>query len=457
MKIQTRRKVITRFAPSPTGYLHIGNARTALINYLYARSNQGEFILRIDDTDVKRSREIYKYAIATDLEWLRFKWDRQFHQSSRLNEYAKAKEQLIASGRLYPCYETPEEIEVKRKLQLSRGMPPIYDRGALKLTNTQQQKYLDEGRKPHYRFFINDSDIFWNDLVKGDIRYHGLKLSDPVIIREDGSMTYMMCSTVDDIKHNISHVIRGEDHVSNTAIQIQMFEALGASPPVFGHLSLVTAQHSKISKRIGGYEIRNLRDDYKLDSMAVNSFFTFIGSSSQMRALKNMDELIAHFDINTYSKSPTTFIFDALLSVNHKLVINYNWDEVKDRVMKFDLPSSDDKKIDAQFWNAVRPNIRSLSDIKDWWEICHFPKKPNNINVDKMLIDAAIKNLPDIIAKDTWKNWTKAISKETGLKGKDLFMPLRLILTGKDSGPELKNLLPLLSSKEIKTRLQENY
>ena len=455
MDIQTK-KVTTRFAPSPTGYLHIGNARTALINYLYARANLGEFILRMDDTDISRSREIYEYAIITDLEWLGFEWDSQFYQSSRLNKYKEAKEHLIASGRLYPCYETPEEIEVKRKLQLSRGMPPIYDRGALKLTNAQKQKYLDEGRRPHYRFFVNDSDIFWHDLIKGDIRYRGHKLSDPVIIREDGSMTYMLCSTIDDIDYNISHIIRGEDHVSNTAIQIEMFEALGTSPPVFGHLSLLKAQDGKISKRVGGYEIRDLREDYGIDAMAVNSFLAFIGSSSNMKILKNMNELIASFDISTYAKSPTTFMPDALLSVNHKLIINYSWDEVKDRVMKFDLPSSDDKKIDAQFWNAVRPNIQSLSDIKDWWEICHFPKKLDNIDVDKRLIDAAITNLPDVISEDTWSNWTRAISKETGLKGKDLFMPLRLILTGKNNGPELKNLLPLLSSKEIKTRLQSN-
>lgn len=448
------RKIITRFAPSPTGYLHIGNARTALINYLYTRAHNGEFILRMDDTDVRRTREIYKNAIVTDLQWLGFEWEQEFLQSSRLEKYALAKEHLIASGRLYPCYETPEEIEIKRKLQLSRGLPPIYDRAALKLTDQQKQKYIDEGRRPHYRFLINDTDIFWQDLVKDEIRYHGSKLSDPVIIREDGSMTYMLCSTIDDIDYNVSHVIRGEDHVSNTAIQIQMFEALGAMPPIFGHLSLVKAQDAKISKRIGGYEIRNLREDYGLEPMAVNSFFAFIGSSKEMKSLPNLSELVNEFDISTYSKSPTTFMSDALLSVNHKLVINYSWDDVKERVAKFDLPSSNNKVIDERFWNAVCPNLQKLDDIKDWWEVCHFPKKHNHTDISTSFCSAAIKNLPNEITEDSWQEWTKAISRDTGLKGKDLFMPLRLMLTGKSSGPELKALLPLLSREEIILRLR---
>ena len=268
------KKIITRFAPSPTGFLHVGNSRTALINWLYARKNHGKFILRIDDTDLTRSTEEYKNAIIRDLKWLGLEWDESFNQNSRLDYYKKAKKILLESGRLYACYETQEELAIKRKLQLSRGLPPIYDRASLKLTKEQIDNYEQSGRKPHYRFLIQDSEIKWQDMVKGVISYQGSNLSDPIIIRADGTMTYMLCSTIDDIDYEISHIIRGEDHVSNTAIQIQMFEAFGAEIPLFGHLSLVKTKDDKISKREGGFEISALRDKENLEAMAINSFFS---------------------------------------------------------------------------------------------------------------------------------------------------------------------------------------
>lgn len=439
-------KVRTRFAPSPTGYLHVGNARTAIINYLFTKKHNGEFILRIDDTDLERSRDEYKQAILEDLEWLGLNWDLTFNQSSRLARYEEVKQTLISSGRLYACYETPEELEVKRKLQLSRGMPPIYDRSGLKLTAEQKAEYKKNGRKPHYRFLVNDAEIKWQDMVKGEIKYQGAHISDPVVIRDNQSMTYMLCSTVDDIDYNITHVVRGEDHVSNTAIQIQMFEALGSKAPEFAHLSLVKSKDDKISKREGGFEIASLRDDQNFEPMAINSFLALIGSSNQLTALKSLQELIDAFDISTFSKSPTTFIPEELELINHKLIIKLEYNEVKDKLNQLGLGH-----INEQFWLAARPNLKKITDIATWWQICHEPILPDELDREFLLV--AKKYLPNEITEEAWGVWTNQIAQETGRKGKNLFMPLRLALTGQESGPELKFLLPLLSRDEIITRL----
>jgi glutamyl-tRNA synthetase len=440
-------KVITRFAPSPTGKLHIGNVRTALINWLYAKKHGGEFILRMDDTDLVRSRTEYKTAIEEDLKWLGLVWDKTFNQLSRVDKYEATKLELIAKHRLYPCWETPEELDIKRKFQLSSGKPPIYDRGALKLTENQITAYESQGRKPHYRFLIKDADIVWQDMIKGEIRYHGSKLSDPVIIRADGSMTYMLCSTIDDIDYDISHVIRGEDHVSNTAVQIQMFEALGATPPLFAHLSLVKSKEDKISKREGGYDVATLREEQNIEAMAINSFLALIGTSNPVNISKNLAELVEKFDISTYSKSPTTYMPEELEHLNHKLVITLEFDDIKEYLEKNDLT-----KVDESFWLTIRPNLEKLSDIKEWWQICHAPARVQGL--DQSLLDVAAASLPEEINESTWSQWTKIISQKTGKKGKDLYMPLRLALTGKTSGPELKNILPILSRGEILSRLK---
>ncbi|RTK92161.1 MAG: glutamate--tRNA ligase [Rickettsiales bacterium] len=440
-------KIITRFAPSPTGKLHIGNIRTALITYLYAKKHKGEYILRMDDTDILRSSSEFEEQIKTDLKWLGIKWDNYFNQSSRIDRYEAIKEKLISEGRLYACYETPEELDVKRKFQLSSGRPPIYDRAALKLTQAQIENYESNGRKAYYRFLIKEEDIIWNDLIKGEIKYHGSNLSDPVVIRADESMTYMLCSAIDDIDYNITHVIRGEDHVSNTAIQIQMFEAFGATIPTFAHLSLIKSKEDKISKRIGGYDISSLRDESNIESMAINSFLTFIGTSEPISVCKNLDELIKLFDINTYSKSPTTYNKNELEEINQKLVMTLDYHDIKNYLDQHDL-----SKINEQFWLTVRPNLKKLCELKEWWQICHAPEKVSDLDLE--ILDAAAKNLPENIDKSTWFNWTKIISQITGKKGKELFMTLRLALTGKSSGPELSNLLPLLSREEILDRLK---
>ncbi len=441
------KKIITRFAPSPTGKLHIGNVRTALINWLYAKKHNGQFILRMDDTDIARNKDEYKDSIIRDLKWLNFDWDSNFYQSARLDKYEHAKNELIKKGRLYACYETPEELEVKRKLQLSSGKPPIYDRAALKLTKQQIDAYKKQGRTPHYRFLINNEEIKWNDLIKGEIKYHGNHLGDPVIIRADGTMTYMLCSTVDDIEFDISHVIRGEDHVSNTAIQIQMFEALGAKSPIFGHLSLVKSKDDKISKRIGGFEIEALRSQENIEPMTINSFLALIGSSKSVAAYKNMTDLIQEFDINSYSKSPTTYIPEELELLNHKIIMQYDFQDIREYLENNNL-----EEITVDFWLAIRPNLQKLSEIKEWWQICYEPVKVQNL--DQELLSIAADNLPQEITDLTWKEWTKLIAQISGKKGKSLFMPLRLALTGKESGPELKNLLPLLNRDEILKRLR---
>lgn len=439
--------VITRFAPSPTGMLHIGNARTALINWLYARANGGKFILRIDDTDLERSKPEYEKAIIKDLKWLGFDWDETFAQSSRMSKYEIVKEQLIKSGRLYECYETAEELEVKRKLQLAAHKPPIYDRAALSLTAEQKDKFKEQGRRPHYRFRMSDSAIKWNDMVKGPMSYESSHIGDPILVRGDGTMTYMICSTVDDIEYNISHILRGEDHLTNTAIQIQIFEALGATLPSFGHLSLVHQREGKISKRVGGFEIASLRDIDGIEAMTINSFFATIGTSEPVKIFDNMKGLTRDFNITKFSKSPTTYLPEELDRLNHKLVISLEYNDIKDRLAEMGA-----EHITEDFWLAVRPNLQKLKELKDWWNICHHA--PEVEGLDREFLKEAAEILPEgKITQDTWSEWTKKVAVATGRSGKDLFMPLRLALTGMDHGPELKNLLPLIGRERILQRM----
>lgn len=441
--------IITRFAPSPTGMLHVGNARTALVNYLYSKKYSGKFLLRIDDTDKLRSTNEYKEKIIEDLTWLGFEWDDIFYQSDRLAKYEEAKNKLIESGRLYPCFETEAELDIKRKLQLSSGKPPIYDRASLNLSDTEKAKYESEGRKPHYRFLIEDKSIEWNDMVKGQIHYEGKNLSDPVLVRADRSMTYMLCSCLDDSEYNISHIIRGEDHVSNTAIQLQLFEAMGYPVPSFGHLSLVKSAEDKISKRKGGFEIASLRDEEGLEPMSINNFFAFIGSALPIGTFKNIEEIAENFDISKFSNSPTTYMPEELLRLNHKIVSQMSFSDIKPHLNEIGGNS-----IDENFWLAVKGNIDKASDAVNWWKICHEKPVPPS-GIDKIIIKSAINNLPEEeFTDESWKAWTKAISEETGAKGRDLFMPLRLALTGMDHGPEMAKLLPLINRAQALARLE---
>lgn len=434
-------RIRTRFAPSPTGYIHIGNARTALICYLYAKKMDGEFLLRIDDTDLERSEEKYVEAIKEDLEWLGLKWDKTFRQSERLERYEEIKQQLIKSGRVYACYETATELDIKRKMQLSRGLPPIYDRAALKTTEKDKVKFETEGRKPHYRFLLNDEPMSWHDEVRGDLRFESKNISDPIIIRENGAYTYMLPSTIDDIDMNITHIVRGEDHVTNTAIQIQMFKALGASIPGFTHLSLIQSKEAKISKREGGFEIRSLKEK-GIEAMAINSFLSRIGTSDPVEARNSLREIIDHFDIKKFSRSPANYDIEELLRVNQKLL----------HIMPFSLVKSRLQDIDETFWNTIRPNLTTLKEAQEWHRICKETLSP--------LIDDGnfLKQTSELLPQGewgthTWDEWMNKVKETTGRKGKDLFMPIRKALTGQEHGPELKNLLPLIGKEKVKQRL----
>lgn len=442
-------KVITRFAPSPTGMLHVGNIRAALLNWLYAKKHNGQFILRFDDTDLERSKQEYKDAIEEDLKFLNINWDQTFNQLSRLSRYDAIKNLLLDKKRLYACYETPEELELKRKFQLSKGLPPIYDRASLHLTEEQAKKYIEQGRKPHYRFLVNHEPISWHDMIKGEVKYDGKALSDPIVIRADGSMTYMLCSVIDDIDYDITHIIRGEDHVSNTAIQMQMFEALNTTPPTFGHLSLIINKDEKISKRVGGFEIATLRKEIGIEAMAIASFFSLLGSSTQILPYKSMEKLANQFEISSFSKSPTIYQPEDLERLNHKLLISLDFDTVKERLKEIDA-----EYIDENFWLSVSPNLQKLRDVKDWWEICHQTPNVENLNLDKEYLKQAAELLPKgEITKDSWSIWTKEITNRTGRKGKELFLPLRLALTARESGPEITGVLPLIDREEIIKRL----
>ena len=435
-----------RFAPSPTGKLHVGNLRTALVNYLFARQAGGTFMLRIDDTDTERSSAAYEAAIRADLTWMGMSWDCEDRQSDRLARYDEALAMLLQSGRAYACYETAEELALKRKAQLNAGRPPVYDRAALKLTDEQKAAYEAEGRRPHYRFKLLDEEVAWTDLVRGDVAYHMSSLSDPVIIREDGRVIYTLASVVDDIDHEITAILRGEDHVTNSAAQIQLFEALGASAPQMGHLALLSgAEGEGLSKRLGSLSIEELRQD-GVEPMAVASVLGRIGTSQSVQPLSAMAALIDSFDISAFGRATAKFDPQELHQINARIVQQYEFDEVKDRVQPLGID-------DAAFWLAVRGNLASVSDAKIWWDVCHSAIAP--VIEDADLCQAAMSLLPsDNITDETWKPWTKAVADQTGKKGRSLFMPLRLALTGQASGPEMAGLLPFLGRERIMARLQ---
>lgn len=439
--------VKVRFAPSPTGMLHVGNARTALITWLFARAQNGHFLLRIDDTDQERSKDEYEQAIEDGLRWLGVKWDEKTRQRDRVDIYNKKIEQLKNDGRLYPCYETPEELELKRKSQLSRKLPPIYDREALNLSNEQIQKYENQGRRPHWRFKLEHTPIEWKDIVRGDVKFEGKDLSDPVLIREDGSPLYHLCSVIDDIEYDITHVVRGEDHVSNTACHVQMFEALGAKPPIFAHLPLLSDKDgSKLSKRIGSLSLKDLQAD-GIEPMSVISLMARLGTSEAIETFTSHEEAIKNFDLSTFSRGTPKFDADELFRLNAKILHEYDFDDVHARLEEMGL-----SQIDKPFWEAVRPNLEKLSDIQEWWRVAKGPVEP--IIEDKEFIADAQSLLPPAPwSENTWNEWTKAVKDKTGRKGKQLYMPLRKALTGMEHGPELPQLLLLIGPEKAKERL----
>jgi glutamyl-tRNA synthetase len=440
--------MIVRFAPSPTGLLHVGNARTALINALFARNQGAKFLLRIDDTDQERSQDHFEQAIKQDLQWLGIEWSKEVRQSDRYDLYNQAMKKLKASGRLYPCYETPEELSLKRKSLLARGLPPVYDRAALQETDEDRARYESEGRTPHWRFLLEDTTVAWSDLVRGEIKFEGCHTSDPVLVRADGVPIYTLASVVDDGDLSITHVVRGEDHVANTAVQIQLFEALGYAPPIFAHMSLISDKDGGgLSKRLGSLSLTELRES-GIDALPLASYLAKIGTSDSVRLGTSFQELIDDFDFGKFGRASPKFDPDELKALQTKYLHNLSWTDV--------APWLQNKGIDdPDFWLGVRGNIETLSDVMDWWRICRCPVEPTIDPENADYVAQAATLLPPLPwDESTWSNWTNTLKQETGRKGKSLFMPLRLALTAQTHGPELKNLLPLLGPDRVKQRLQ---
>jgi glutamyl-tRNA synthetase len=438
---------VTRFAPSPTGLLHIGNARVALINWLFSRRTGGRFLLRLDDTDSGRSRAEFAEAIDQDLAWLGLNWEDRVRQSDRLALYQAAAERLRQSGRLYPCFESAAELSLKRRRQLAAGKPPVYDRAALSLSAADRVRLEGEGQKPHWRFRLDAAEVMWTDRVRGPVSISGANLSDPVVIREDGTFLYMLPSAIDDIDLGVTDVVRGEDHVDNTAVQIQMFEALGGSVPAFAHLPLLAgADGRSLSKRIGSLSIRSLRED-GIEAMALNSLLAGLGTAEGEPAHARLDDLVATFDFARFGRSSPRFDPLQLKPMNARVLQLTPFESVRDRLAAMNIAAG------PAFWDAVRANLETLGDAPDWWRVCQGPLSP--VIEDAAFATQAATLLPEgPWDTATWPAWTKAVGAATGRKGRALYHPLRLALTGQDKGPELAHLLPLIGRARAFKRLQ---
>lgn len=446
-----------RFAPSPTGRIHIGNVRTAVLNYLFALKHGGSFLLRLDDTDRERSTDEFAQGIRDDLAWLGLECDGEARQSDRLARYAEAAEGLVKSGRLYPCYETEEELGLRRKRQLAMGRPPIYDRAALNLTAADHRRLESEGRKPHWRFRLDNASpgtgltpqpsiVSWNDMIRGDQTVDIGSLSDPVLIRADGTPLYTFTSVVDDIDFAITHIIRGEDHVTNTGVQTEIFEALGAEPPVFGHHSLlVGADGHALSKRLGALSVLSFREQ-GLEPMAVVSHAALLGTSDAIEPHAHIEELARLFDPAKISTAPGRFDVEELKGLNAKLLHKLPFEAVSERLVALGVGGG------AAFWEAVRGNIGVLMDTAEWWRIVSGEVAPV-IEDAGFTAKAALLLPPAPWDHGTWGAWTSAVKDATGAKGRALFHPLRLALTGREQGPELKLLLPFIGPARALARL----
>lgn len=435
-----------RFAPSPTGYLHIGNFRTALINFLFAKNKNGHFMLRIDDTDDERSLKKYEDAIKEDLSWVGINWDSLEKQSSRLSYYDQALQKLLDKKRAYPCFETAEELSLKRKKQLSSGKPPIYDRSALNLSDSDIADLKAKGRSPHYRFLLDHKDVNWNDLVKGTSQYNMSNLSDPVIIREDGRVIYTLASVVDDIDFEVTDILRGEDHMTNSAAQIQLFEALESSPPNLGHLSLLTdISGAGLSKRLGSISLRDLKDE-GFQPMAISSLLSKVGSSDAIEIFRDINQIISDFDISKFGKSKPKFDKNELRGLNSKLFKMLDFSDISNQLKKFNF------KISSDFWELVKGNIENLEELELWWNIIYGNIEPKYN--DENFLNTALETLPEgNFDKNTWTNWTSILMEETGRKGKELYNPLRMCLTGQNKGPEMATLVFLMGREKVLERL----
>lgn len=431
--------VVTRFAPSPTGHLHVGNVRTALHNWLWARKAGGRFLLRIDDTDLERSKEEHVAGIRADLAWLGLDIDGEERQSERFALYEAEFEKLKETGRVYACYETPEELDIRRKILLSRGLPPVYER-------KPDDAPVPEGVAPHWRFRLDhDAPIEWIDLVRGPQHFEPRTLSDPVVRRADGSWLYLLPSVIDDIAMAISHVVRGEDHVSNTAAQIQMFTALGAEPPQFAHEALLVGTEGKLSKRLGSLGMANLRDA-GIEPVALAALLARLGTSDPVEPVTSLAPLIAGVDFARFGRAPARFDEGELALLNQKILHHTDYHAVAPR-----LPAA----IDEARWNAIRPNLMTVAEAADWGAVFDGPFTPPTPEAaDQPVLAAAAAAAPALDwGADPWHALTEAVKAATGAKGRALFLPLRRALTGRDHGPDMRELLPLIAKDEAVARL----
>lgn len=442
----------TRFAPSPTGNLHVGNCRTALINWLFTKAHGGKFLLRFDDTDRERSKEEYVKNIKTTFDWLNLEIDEMAHQSQRMARYEEVFQDLLKKGLVYACYETPEELNIKRKSCLTSGRPPIYDREGLRLTDSQKKVFEESGRRPHWRFKLNESEkVEWNDLVRGKVTFHELNMSDPVLIREDGTPLYMFASVIDDLDLGITHIIRGEDHVSNTALQIQLFTAIHGSLPTiqFAHLPLISgAEGQALSKRLGSHGVLDLKEE-GLFSISLANYLSNIGTGRPLELRQTLEEVISDFSIEDFARATPRFSFKELEALNAKFIQSLPYASAK---QIFNFPND----FSEGFWDLIKENIEGLQDIKTWLSI-HDGKtlKPLDKEDHAFLKKAASllegENLEDA---SFWEGWISSLKSSTGRKGKGLFMPLRKALTGQEHGPELKRIIQLMGYEKTMKRLK---
>ena len=440
--------VITRFAPSPTGMLHVGNIRAGLHNWMFARGQRGRFVLRIDDTDAERSEERFVDGIRADLAWLGLTPDAEVRQSERFALYQARFDALVAAGRIYPAYESAQELDLKRKILLGRGLPPVYDRAALALSDAQKAQFEADGVAPHWRFKLDhDAPIHWDDLIRGPQSFDAKRMSDPVVRRADGSWLYMLPSAIDDADLGITHVVRGEDHVSNTALQLQMFDAMGVTPPAFAHEALLTGAEGKLSKRLGSLGVAHFRDA-GIEPQAVVALLARIGTSDPVEPMVDPAPLITAFDFARFGRAPARFDEAELAQVNARIVHQLAYDAVADR-----LPDG----MGAAEWDAVRPNLSRVAEAADWWQVIEGPiaAPMQDDEARAYLAEAAAVAEGLDWGDDAWAALTTALKAATGRKGKALFLPLRQALTGLDHGPDMAALLPLIGQPRAIARLRD--
>jgi glutamyl-tRNA synthetase len=437
--------VVTRFAPSPTGRLHVGNLQQALRNWLFARKAGGRFLLRIDDTDRERSEERFVDAIRADLDWFGLDRDGEARQSERTERYEARFAELVEQGRIYSAYETAQELELKRKVLLGRGLPPVYDRAALRLSDAERARLEADGVRPHWRFRLDhDCAITWDDLVRGAQRFEPATMSDPVVRRADGSWLYMLPSAIDDAELGITHVIRGEDHVSNTALQLQMFDALGAPAPSFGHTALLTGAEGKLSKRLGSLGVDHFREA-GVEPAALRSLLARLGTSDPVEPVVGTEPLIGGFDIAHVGRAPARFDEAELAQVNARIVHQLAYEDVADR-----LPTG----MDRAAWEAVRPNLHTVAEAAEWQRVIEGPVAAAVGEEERAYLAKAASVAAAIDwAGDPWHALTGELKARTGRKGKALFLPLRRALTGLDHGPDMAALLPLIGRERAIARL----